>query len=115
ARIVIVMKGTSAGRALSFGGAAHVARKLDQRFFAMIDVDDLAGAVETEARGSFFLAHSVEDNRVMRYHLDRGIDLLDLDHGRHRPAVRSQEVMDVDHILARHDAADADGLLTERA
>src|SRR5436853_1742309 len=111
------MNKTSAERAPpSFrGSAAHVARKLDQRFFAVIDVHDLAAAIEPEAHSGFFLAHAIEDEGVVGNHLDRWVDLLDLDHGWHRPSARREEVMDVDDIFTRHDAANADGFLTERA
>src|SRR5262249_49249453 len=99
---------TSATRASpSFGGAADVARQLNQRLLSMIDVDHAAIGGKPEAHRGLLLTHAGELDGIVGDHLNGGVDLLDLDHGRHWPAAGGEEIMDVDGVLARHDAADA--------
>src|SRR5262249_32973311 len=95
-------------------GAADAARELDQRLVAVVDVDDAAVRSKLEAHRSLLLAHAIERDDVVRDHLDRRVELLDLHNGRHRSALGGEEIMDVDGVFPRHDAADADDLLPER-
>src|SRR5262249_44808256 len=95
--------------------AANAAGQLDERLFAVIDIDHAAVVGDPEAHRGALVPGVIDHDGVVMHHLDGRIDLLDLDRDRHWRARGREVVAHVHGVLARHDPADADGLLPDRA
>src|SRR6516162_6914260 len=96
-------------------GAADAARELNERFESLVDIDHVALLVDLEPRRGLLVVLFIERERVIIDDLDRRVDLLDLDRDRHRRELCREIIVDVHGVLAGDDAANADGLLPDRA